>query len=209
MTRFGRHVCQDLADLSGREVHGIDVGRLAARFSQAVTERRAREEANANEVRLNVPMMQHVQQKLAEQLAAEADQVNGNLPIASVFDAYQIVKARKDLDRDPGLRALYGHLESLWKKERTGSLTANGYLRLHDHYARRYPKSAAVEVIEEIGRRGYATLPLSDLTRIASTIETQEDFDRAMVYHGLNGPQPHQVKARRFILALLNGEDVE
>lgn len=208
MTRFGRHVCQDLADLSGTEVRGLDVGRLAARYSKVAAERRAQEEANANEVRLNVPLMQHVQQKLAEQLAAEADQVNGNLPIASVFDAYQIVKARKDVDRDPGLRALYGHLEAAWKKDRTGSITANSYLRLHDHYARRYPRSAAVEVIEEIGRKGYATLPLSDLTRIASTIETQADFDRAMVYHGLNGPAPHQVKARRYILALLNGEDV-
>jgi hypothetical protein len=209
MTRFGRHVCQDLADLSGQEVHGLDVGRLAARYSKTASERRAREEANANEVRLNVPLMQHVQQKLAEQLAAEADKVNGSLPIASVFEAYQIVKARKDLDRDPGLRALFGHVEAMWKKDRTGSISANGYLRLHDHYARRYPRSAAVEVIEEIGRKGYATLPLSDLTRIASTIETQADFDRAMVYNGLNGPQPHQVKARRFILALLNGEDVE
>lgn len=207
--RFGRNVSQDLADLSGETVNGLNVSRLAARYSKVVAERRAQDEANEHEFNLNLPMVEMVQKRIAEQLAAEADEVNGHLPIASVFDAYQTVKARKDVDRDPGLRALYGHLESMWKKNRSGSISASSYLRLHDHYKNRYPKSAALEVIEEIGRKGYTTLPLSDLTRIASTIENQSDFDRAMVYYGLSGPAPHQVKARRYILALLNEEDAE
>lgn len=209
MTRFGRNVSQDLADLSGHTVRGLDVSRLAMRYAKAVKERRAQDEANEREFHLNLPMLEVVQKRLAEQLADEADAVNGHLPIASVFDAYQIVKARKDVNKDPGLRALFGHLESMWKKNRTGSISANSYLRLHDHYKNRYPKSAAVEVIEEIGRKGYTTLPLSDLTRIASTIESQSDFDKAVVYYGLSGSAPHQVKARRYILALLNGEDAE
>jgi len=209
MNPFGRNVCQDLADLAGQDVHGINMSRLAARYSQAAAERHARDEANQEEFNLNLPMVEMVQKRIAEQLAAEADEVNGHLPIASVFDAYQIVKARKDVDKDPGLRALYGHLEAMWKKNRSASISANSYLRLHDHYKSRYPRSAAVEVIEEIGHKGYATLPLSDLTRIASTIESQADFDKAMIYYGLGGPAPHQVKARRYILALLNGEDAE
>ena len=209
MSRYGHNVLQDLANLSGHEVQGINVGRLAARFSKAAAERHTQDAENQKEFHLNIPMMQRVQKKISEQLADEADEVNGNLPIASVFDAYQIVKARKDISRDPGLRALYGHLESMWKKNRSASISANSYLRLHDHYKNRYPKSAAVEVIEEIGLKGYTTLPLSDLTRIAASIESQDDFDQAMVYYGLNGPAPHQVKARRYVLALLNGEDAE
>lgn len=209
MTRSGRNTSQDLADLSGHSVRGLDVSRLAKRYASAAAERRAQDAANQREFNVNIPLVAMLQKRVAEHLAAEADEVNGNLPVASVFEAYQTVKARKDMDRDPGLRALYGHIEALWKKNRSASITASSYLRLHDHYKNRYPKSAAVEVIEEIGRKGYTTLPLSDLTRIATTIESQSDFDYAMVYYGLNGQAPHQVKARRYILALLNGEDAQ
>ena len=97
MSRYGHNVLQDLANLSGHEVQGINVGRLAARFSKAAAERHTQDAENQKEFHLNIPMMQRVQKKISEQLADEADEVNGNLPIASVFDAYQIVKARKDI----------------------------------------------------------------------------------------------------------------
>jgi len=207
MNRFGRNVKQDLADFSQQSVGDLRVGRLAKLYSGAVARRQAQDEANSREFRLNIPHVEQVRKKIAEELDREAGQINGNLPVASVFDAYRIVKARKDLGTDHGLRALYGHLEGMWKKNRTGSITASSYLTLHDHYKRNFPKSAAAEVIVEIGQKGYATLPINDLQRIASQIETQEDYDRLILKHGLNGPLPHQVKARRFVLSMVNGEE--
>jgi len=206
-TRYGRNVCQDLADLSGRSVHGVDANRLRSRYARAVEERQAKEAEYENEFRLNVPHVARVQKLIAERLEAEASEVNAKLPVASVYDAFMRVKGHADRDKDAGLRALHGHLERMWKKNRTGSITAEQYLILHDHYKRNFPRSAAAAVIEQIGQEGYTTLPLSDLTRIASDIHTQEDFDRAMVYHGLNGPLPHQVKSRRFVLGLINEVD--
>lgn len=208
-TRFGRHVMQDLADLSGQEVSGLRISRLASRYEAAIAERKTRERANTNEFRLNIPHVAQVQKKIAEQLEEDAARINGKLPIASVFDALQIVKARKDVERDAGLRALRGHLESMWKRSRTATITASSYLKLHEHYARTFPRSAAKDVIVEIGQRGYTTLPRADLHHIASEIQNQEDYDRAMVKYGLSGPQPHQVKARKYILALLNDEEVD
>jgi len=206
-TRYGRNVCQDLADLSGRSVHGVDANRLRSRYARAVEERQAKEAEYENEFRLNVPHVARVQKLIAERLEAEASEVNAKLPVASVYDAFMRVKGHAGRDKDAGLRALHGHLERMWKKNRTGSITAEQYLILHDHYKRNFPRSAAAAVIEQIGQEGYTTLPLSDLTRIASDIHTQEDFDRAMVYHGLNGPLPHQVKSRRFVLGLINEVD--
>lgn len=208
-TRFGRHVGQDLADLSGQEVSGLRISRLAARYEKAIAERKARERADQHEFRLNIPHVAQVQRKISQQLEEDAARINGKLPIASVFDALQIVKAHKLIDRDAGLRALHGHLASMWKRNRTATITASSYLKLHEHYARNFPKSAATDVIVEIGQSGYTTLPRTKLHHIASEIETQDDYDRAMVKYGLSGPQPHQVKSRKYILALLNDEEVD
>lgn len=208
-TRFGRHVSQDLADLSGQEIPGLGINRLASHYKQAIAERKARERANDNEFKLNVPHAHQVQQRIAEYLEEDAGRINGKLPVVSVFDALQVVKARKDLEKDAGLRALRGHLESMWKRKRTATITVSSYLKFRDHYARNFPKSAAVDVIVEIGQRGYATLPRKDLHHIASEIETQADYNRMIVKYGLSGPQPHQVKARKYILALLNDEEVD
>jgi len=208
-TRYGRHVMQDLADLSGQEIPGLRIERLASHYEGAIAERKARERANERELRLNIPHIHQVQQRIAEALEEEAGEIHAKLPIASVYDALQIVRARKDLDRDAGLRAFHGHLESMWRKNRTGSITASSYLKLREHYARNFPKSAVGDVIVEIGQRGYATLPRTDLHHIASQIETQADYDRLMVKYGLAGPHPHQVKARQYILAVLNDEEMD
>ena len=209
MEPFGRHVHQDLANLTGQEVPGLRISRLASRYAAAVAERRAREEANRHEFNLNLPHLEAVKNALAEQLEAEGAQINGHLPVASVFDAVQAVKACRGWDKDAGLRALMGHLESMWKRDRSASITASTYLKLHEHYSRNFPKSAAADVLVQIGRAGYATLPISDLQVIASQINTQEDYDRLIQRHGLNGVLPHQVKARRYILALVNEENWE
>jgi len=207
-TRFGRNVSQDLANLANSNVSGMSMGRLNARYSKAVSERKRQEAAYDEEVRLNIPQMEQVKSRIAEQLNTEAAEINAKLPVASLYDAYMRVKSHKKASVDPGLRALSGQLERMWKNNRVGSIAAGTYLTLHDHYKRNFPRSLAAQVIEEIGERGYTTLPLSDLTRIASLVKNQADFDREMLQHGLNGPLPHQANARRFILALLNEEDL-
>ena len=208
-TRFGRHVMQDLADLSGDKIPGLGLNRLASRYQKSIAERQSKERANDHELKLNIPHLHQVQQRLAEQLEEGAAKINGKLPVASVFDSLQLVKARKDLDKDAGLRALGGHLESIWKRNRTATITASSYLKLHDHYKRNFPKSAASEVIVEIGQRGYTTLPRKDLHHIASQIENQADYNRLIVKYGLSGPQPHQIKARNYILAVLDDDEGE
>lgn len=208
-TRFGRHVMQDLSDLSGQEIPGLGINRLAARYKRSVAERHAQDRANDQEFKLNIPHMHQVQKRLAEHLEEDAARINGKLPVASVFDALQAVKAHKNLEKDAGLRAFRGQLESMWKRSRTATITAASYLKLHDHYARNFPKSAVADVIVEIGQKGYTTLPRTDLHHIASQIETQADYDRMIVKYGLSGPQPHQIKARKYILAVINNEEVD
>jgi hypothetical protein len=188
-------------------IDSIGMGRLAKAYSRSVIQRRASDARNQEELRVSIPHMHAIQKKLAEAIR-EPDEVSGHLPVASVFDALQVVKARRDLRRNPGLRALRGHLQSAWKKNRTANLSANTFLNLKDYYIRNYPKSGMSEVFDDIAKGGYFTLPISELLHIASQIGTQEDFDHMMVQCGLSGTQPHQVKSRNFILASLNGEDL-
>jgi len=202
MTRYGRNIFQDLANFSNKPVDGLSVGRLAGKYAGVVEERKRREVANSAAFDINVPHMEMVKKRIAEQLEAEAAQIQGTLPVAAIYDAFTLVK--NSSRRDAGVNALQGQLEHMWKRDRTGSITANLYLTLHDHYKRNYPRSAAAELIQQIGEQGYSTLPVSDLEHIASKIQNQGDFDHAVMLHGLNGPLPHQVKARRYLLALLN-----
>jgi len=193
------------------EVGSIDqvgMGRLAKVYSSTINKRINVEAKRENEVDLSIPHLEVLQKKLSEEMNNEPDGVSGHLPVASVFDALQIIKARKDAKRNVGLRALSGYLQSIWKKDRTANLTANTFLNLKDHYNRNYPKSGMDGVFDEIADKGYFTLQLSDLLHIASQIEDQEDFDYMMVKCGLNGKQPHQIKSRKFILATINGENV-
>ncbi len=208
-TRFGRHVHQDLANFSGQEVSGLKIGRLANKYAKAVEEQKLREAANASEFKMNIPHVKQLQRQIAASLEEQAAEINGKLPVAAVYDALQIVKARKDGDTDAGLRAFRGQLEKMWKRDRGANITASSYLMLHEHYAKNFPKSAVRDVITEIGEKGYATLPVSDLQHIASTIRSQDDYDMAMVKYGLSGPQPHQVKARNYVLAMVNGEEAD
>ncbi len=206
----GRSVLQDLADLSSQSVKGMRIaGKLAAKFGSAAEARRQSDLQNAREFNLNIPQMVQVQNKIAEELDRQATEIHANLPVASLYDAHRISKSHVSISADAGVHALTSHMERLWKKDRTGSLTAETYLTLHNHYKRNYPKSAAADIIAQIGEQGYATLPVTDLERIASQVRTQEDFEKAVLYHGLNGSAPHQVKARKFILALVNEADVE
>ena len=146
---------------------------------------------------------------LAEELEKEVERVNGSLPVASVFEALQIAKRAHDESgkRDHGLSNFVGYLETKWKRNRDASITADDYLRMRDHFLNNFPKSKVGAVIEDIGHKGYATLPMTDLMEIASRIASQEDFEYEINCAGLGGNNPHQKKARRFILALINAPE--
>ncbi len=186
-------------------IDDIGMSRLAQRYATAVSQRKAADLRREQETDLTpyLPQLEVARRKLARALEAESENIGGHLPVSSVYDALQIVKAQ---NANIGVRALTGHLETLWKADRQASLSANSFLTLRDHYTRNYPKAGMGEVFDAIAKKGYLALPMSDLVKIASEIQTQEDFDLAMMKHGLDGRQPHQVKARKFVLAVLNGE---
>lgn len=189
-------------------IDNIGMGRLARVYSTAVDKRKSYDIKKEQEFNLSIPHLRALKNKLAQQIDEEVDRVSGHLPVISVFDALQVVKARKDAKRNIGLRALGSYLDQIWKKSRTADLSADTFLNLKEHYSRNYPKAGMDSVFSEMQDKGYFTLPMSDLMHIASQIQTQEDFNDVMVEYGLSGKQPHQVKARRFILAALNGESV-
>lgn len=207
-----RNVKQDLANLSQKTVKDIKMGRLM-KFAKDAERQRELEASYGDELKLNIPNIERVKHLVAQVLKNEADEVNGDLPVVSVFDAFQHVKAQKDLNKDAGLRALCGQLQMMWGKslddKGPADITAASFMRLRDHYARNYPRSKAASVIDGFGKKGYATLNRSDLLRIASEIETQEDFEKAVIDNGLQGGAPNQVKARKFILACVNFQERE
>lgn len=199
-----RNPNQDLANLTGKTVSGLNVGRLASKYAPVANARRAQDLANERELELGWGHLEALRKKVSEELEKASEEMASDMPIASTFDALQEVKTHKDVGKDAGLRALMGHLEKSWKRDREGSISAASLGELRKHYARTFPKSAVVGVLDKIAKNGYACLEMSKLAQIAEEIETQDDYDRLMVEHGLNGKQPNQVKARKFVLGLVN-----
>lgn len=199
-----RNPNQDLANLTGKTVSGLNVGRLASKYAPVANARRAQDLANERELELGWGHLEALRKKVSEELEKASEEMASDMPIASTFDALQEVKTHKDVCKDAGLRALMGHLEKAWKRDREGSISAASLGELRKHYARTFPKSAVVGVLDKIAKTGYACLEMSKLAQIAEEIETQDDYDRLMVENGLNGKQPNQVKARKFVLGLVN-----
>jgi hypothetical protein len=148
-----------------------------------------------------------MQKNLASVIDERAEQVNGHLPVSTTYDAYQKVKeAAKHDKRDVGLKVLATHLGKLWEKDREGSLHVSEYMRLKDHYANNFPKSAAVEVLDNVVNTGYTDLPMAKLMTIASCIRSQADYDYQIKSNGLESNSLRNKKARQFILDLVNGD---
>jgi len=199
-----RNVKQDLADVSNHSVNDINMNRLASLYNNEVESRKKADLESESTIKLNLPQIDRVRKIISKELERQTDQINSKLPVSSVFDALQIVKANKNINKDVGLRAFAGHLETIWNKNRSANITAKSYLEMKDHYTRNYPRSVVGEVIDNIGKQGYLTLPMADLINIASQIENQDDYNKLIMKYGLQGTKPNQVKARRFILAIVN-----
>ncbi len=204
LRKIGYH---DHNKISGIDNHGMN--KLTDMYSNVIKERKLSDLKRENEFRIDSHLL-HIEaakKKLAEEMEKNADEINSQLPVSSVFDALQIVKAKKNIKKDAGLRALSGYLNNIWKKDRSANLSANSFLNLKGHYSKNYPKSGMSEVFDEIAKKGYFTLPMADLVHIASTINSQEDYDFQIMKHGLNGNNPNSVKSRKFILAAVNGNE--
>lgn len=202
-----RNIKQDLANFSRQSVRDLSVSRLEKLYAPIVAQRRAQDEANEREFNLNLPHLERVKKILAQQLEQMANEENAHLPVVSYFDAIQVAKSARVSENDIGCRALITMLENTWKKDRTASISAAKYTALVDHFKKNYPRSAVVDVLEEVGRKGYLSLEVSKLAEIASEIQSQEDYERVILENGLQSNAPHCKKARQFILALVNGEE--
>jgi len=202
------HTKQALADLSGKPVNGISMQRLAPMFAKRVVERRKAEELYEYESENSVPQpfVDHLRAKAAKLLEKDAEDTVSTLPVSSVYDALQITKQHRKASTDAGIRAWRGMLQTMWKQNRTANITAASFLKYRDFFEGNFPKSAVSEVFDEIGASGYASLPVSELLTIASRIYSQEDYDYEMMKAGLTSKQPQHVKARKFVIAVLNGE---
>jgi len=199
----------------GLEAREIDYRKLSKLYGNDVKSRREedlRREADF-ETGLGRVQPRHIdllRKAVEEALVKEADEINGEFPIISTFDALQLAKtAFKKNSRDVGLSNLVTFLERKWEKNKSANLITADLLKMKDHFKRSYPKSAAKEVIEEFSKKGYSTLPVADLCAIADKIRSQDDFDYYIKEAGLHTNNPFARKARRFILGIVNGEESE
>jgi len=207
-----KKVRQVLANLSGQPVRDIDYRRLANLYEADVAARDEADEQNAIEYELKTNVheahLDTLKKAIEQAIEQNHAEVDGTLPIVSAFEALQIAKAASaDNSRDVGVLNLVTYLDKRWHHDREANLTTKDVILIKDHFQKNYPKSAALKVIQEFSKQGYATLPIGKLVDIASNIRTQDDFDYYIQEAGLQGNNPFHRKARQFILALLNGED--
>lgn len=208
---MSKSIKQHLADLSGNSVRGLDYSKLASHFGGSAKMRDRQDLRNEMErervVALDEPHINMMRRAIEEALEQESAEVNGTLPVISVFEAAQEVKgACKRASRDVGLLNLSTHLERRWKAHKEAHLTASDILTLKDHYHRNFPKSAASSVIEGFTKAGWLDLEVGHLMEIAGQIRSQDDFDYYIKEAGLHTNNPYNKKARNFILAMLNGK---
>jgi hypothetical protein len=106
---------------------------------------------------------------------------------------------------DAGMKALATHLKNAYLNDESGVLTVGDIRQLQAHWKKSFGKSASHEFLANgIVRSGFLNVDVKKLSKLASEIHTQADFDYAMREAGLVGSKPDQIKARTFVLALLN-----
>ena len=198
---------QLLANYSQQSVRDLSVSRLEKLYAPVVAQRRQADLDNEQAFETNIPHIEHVKRLLAQELEQMATEENAHLPISGVFEALQVVKQSKVSENDIGVRALETMLTSMWRKDRTASITSAKFTALTDHFRKNYPRSAVCEVLEKIGESGYLSLEVSKLAALAQDISSQEDYERVILENGLQSNTPNCKKARQFILALVNGDD--
>jgi hypothetical protein len=195
-----------LEKLSRQPVPDRLTQRLAPLFASHVAKRKEQERKNEFEYHNPPVFVEHLRSQAAKLIEKEAEKTAATFPIISVFDALQIAKSHKKAKTDAGLRNLIGMLDTAWKKDRTANILAGTFVKYKDYYCSSFPRSAVVEVFDKMGSTGYATLDVRRLMAIASRIQSQDDFDYEMNQAGYISKNPYDVKARNFVLALVNND---
>lgn len=145
-----------------------------------------------------------------EQRAASTDWTDDSVPALTRFDAYTAVKDASYADpTDRGIKQASYSLYKAWSDDVSGALSLRDLRDLKSRTAKEYPKSRLASVLDaSLATNGFNTLKnLPKLARIASEIESQEDYNSAMVGNGLDGPE--NIRARAFIRALLEMDPEE
>ena len=171
------------------------------------TEQRIAEQKTAGEVQM--PFLETVRKRVSK-LVSSPDQ---NIPVVGRFDLYAGVrKIAERAGKDSGLTRLATHLERVWQQDPLGTISYGQITALVQRYRDQYPRSRAADAIEaECARVGLHRLPVAKLARIAANIQTQEDYDVAMINNGFASDRPEHIRARAMVRALvsLRGADVD
>jgi hypothetical protein len=203
-----KSVLSKLKEYSGESFDLLDFGKLSQHYASDIKAAEERDEARMRsyyEPDNTMDKLSMLREKLAERVEEEASEIDGDLPVVSTFDLHNAVKQAMTADkRDVGLKALYAHVKKLWEKNRTGSVDYATFAEIRDHYSARFPKSAAVDCLENSAANGYVKLDMTKLMGIAASIHDQDDFDYMMRVNGLSVNNPQNKKARDFIIEMVN-----
>lgn len=179
------------------EKHASRYLRQYEETNRAIEEKKAR----AN---VQLPFYDALKRKINKALSEQAKNEE-SMPVVATFDLHSsIAKYAERAPKDRGIKNLSAHVRKLWEKDPLGSLSYRDVNGLISTYRDLYPKSKAADLIQaEVIRLGYHKLPVAKLARIASRINSQEDYDAAMEANGYNGARPEQVRARSLVRALV------
>lgn len=125
-------------------------------------------------------------------------------PAVMKFDLYEAVKdASKANPTDRGLKTASLIVYNSWSDDVSGTYSLAGLRNLSARIAQEQPKTKIGAVIDNtLAKVGFNTLKdLPGLARVASRIESQDQYDSTIAANGLDGPE--NIRARAFIRALL------
>jgi len=186
-----------------------DNGPLARHATELLQRQSAREadikkQQDRHDFAASLPVLEVARQRLQQVVGERV--LPDDVPIVTRFDAFSVIKhASKGNPKDVGLSRFATHLERLWHEDPVGTLTAGALTRLRDHYQSENPMSVVGKATDHvIPKVSFNNLPVAQLSRIAAEVNSQEDYDLAIVRHGLNRDDLHSIRARALVRELVN-----
>lgn len=173
----------------------------ADKFLQQYEDREKYIASRKHQYEMSLPFVEALKSKIAKVTKTAADD---SMPVIGTFEIYSAIKKVAERSSgDRGLKRLAVQLEKSWRDNMSGSVTYGQLRSLVAVYKDQFPKSKAVDALQsECARLGYHKLPVAKLTRIASKIKNQNDYDIAIDVNDLAGDRPEQIRSREFIRAM-------
>jgi len=162
-------------------------------------------ERKQGQAMLNIPVLDTLAKRVDEMRLSNL--LTNDTPAISKFDAWQASKSTRNAQktRDPELSGFVANLEESWRRDPGGSFTVGQLTEYRETYRKLRANSSIVSLINEVFPKwGFNTLDVRALSKLASEIENQNDFDIMIQRAGLDGNSPEQIRARMFILDQLN-----